>query len=82
MNVFEFLRSRLQGEPPLHPQGRLMAKRRVKERLKRVYPELRGDPWVLEKMDQSLGLELRVGCGEGGATMFEVILSGKIEWRR
>lgn len=79
MNIFEFLKDKLRGEPPVHPVEGRMAKRWVKERLKRVYPELRGDPKALEVAYQALGLEPRPGLGEGGAMMFEVVLPGRIE---
>ncbi|MEI8312576.1 MAG: hypothetical protein WCH98_17635, partial [Verrucomicrobiota bacterium] len=68
MTIFEFVRSRLQGEPPLHPMDRRLAKRWVKERLKRLYPELRLDPKALEQAYQDLGVEPREGAGKGGAT--------------
>ncbi len=77
MTIFEFLRSKLQGEPPLNPLDRRMAKRWVKERLKRLYPELRLDPHALEKAYQELGLEPREGAGKGGTTVFEVTLPGE-----
>ncbi len=77
MTIFEFLRSKLQGEPPLNPLDRRMAKRWVKERLKRLYPELRLDPAALEKAYQELGIEPREGAGKGGATVFEVTLPGE-----
>jgi len=76
MTIFEFLRSRLQGEPPLHPMDRRIAKRWVKERLKRIYPELRLDPKALEKAYQELGIEPHEGSGRGGATVFEINLPG------
>lgn len=77
MTIFEFLRSKLQGEPALNPLDRRMAKRWVKERLKRLYPELRLDPEALEKAYQELGIEPREGAGKGGATVFEVTLPGE-----
>lgn len=77
MTIFEFLRSKLQGEPPLHPLDRRIAKRWVKERLKRLYPELRLDPRALEQAYQELGIEPREGAGKGGATVFEVTLPGE-----
>jgi len=79
MNIFEFLKNKLQGEPPVHPVEGMMAKRWVKERLKRLYPELRSDPRALEAAYQALSLEPRPGLGEGGATMFEVVLPGRVE---
>lgn len=74
MTIFEFLRNKLQGEPPLHPMDRKIAKRWVKERLKKVYPELRLDPKALERAYQELGLEPQEGTGKGGATVFKVTL--------
>jgi len=79
MNIFEFIKSRLQGEEPLRPLERVLAKRWVKERLKSMYPELRQDPRALEAMYQSLSLEPREGSGKGGAMLFEIVLPGKIE---
>lgn len=70
--IFEYLRQRLGGEPPLNPLDRKMAKRWVKERLKKMYPELRLDPAALEKAYQELGLEPIEGSGKGGATLFEI----------
>lgn len=74
MTIFEFLRNKLKGEPPLHPMDRKIAKRWVKARLKKVYPELRLDPKALERAYQELGLEPHEGSGKGGATIFEVTL--------
>jgi len=74
MTIFDFLRNKLQGEPPLHPLDRKIAKRWVKERLKRIYPELRLDPKALEKAYQDLGIEPHEGSGKGGATVFEITL--------
>jgi hypothetical protein len=74
MTIFEFLRSKLQGEPPLHPLDRRIAKRWVKERLKRIYPELRLDPRALEQAYQDLGIEPHEGAGKGGATVFQITL--------
>ena len=76
MTILEFLRSRLQGEPPLHPMDRRIAKRWVKERLKRLYPDLRLDPKALEQAYQDLGIEPHEGSGKGGATVFEINLPG------
>ncbi len=77
MTIFEFLRKRLEGEPPIHPLERRMAKRYVKERLKKLYPELRLDPRALEQAYQELGIEPREGTGKGGATVFEITLPGE-----
>ena len=76
MTILEFLRSKLQGEPPLHPMDRRIAKRWVKERLKRLYPELRLDPKALEQAYQDLGIEPHEGAGKGGATVFQITLPG------
>lgn len=74
MTIFEFLRSKLQGELPIHPMDGRIAKRWVKERLKRIYPELRLDPQALELAYQNLGIEPHEGSGRGGATVFEITL--------
>ncbi|MCX6970975.1 MAG: hypothetical protein NTV93_12620 [Verrucomicrobia bacterium] len=78
MTILEFLRNKLQGEPPLHPMDRRIAKRWVKERLKRLYPELRLDPKALEQAYQDLGLEPHEGSGKGGATVFQITLPGEV----
>lgn len=70
--IFDFLRSRMQGVQPLRPIERNMARRYVKERLKRIYPALRLDPAALERAYQELGLEPHAGSGEGGATVYEI----------
>lgn len=75
----DFIKARLGVEPVLNRVDRLMAKRWVKERLKRMYPELRDDPVALEALYQSLSLEPREGSGKGGATLYEVVLPGKLE---
>lgn len=77
MTIIEFFRSRLKGEAPLHPMDRKIAKRWVKDRLKRIYPELRLDPKALEQAYQDLGVEPRAGAGKGGATVFEITLPGE-----
>ncbi|HRJ73651.1 MAG TPA: hypothetical protein PLS03_15620 [Terrimicrobiaceae bacterium] len=79
MNIFEFLRSKLNGEPEVNAVDAMMAKRWVKQRLKEMYPELRADPRALEEAYQSLNLEPRPGLGKGGAMMFEVLLPGKLD---
>ncbi|MBE2202775.1 MAG: hypothetical protein IAE94_00325 [Chthoniobacterales bacterium] len=78
MKILEFLYARLQGEPPIHPLDRRLAKRWVKERLKRLYPELRRDPEALEQAYQELGLEPQEGTGKGGATVFQITLPGEV----
>ncbi len=79
MNILDFLRAKLQGEPPVHPLDRRMAKRWVKERLKVLYPELRADPRALEAAYRDLSLEALPGAGEGGEALFEVILPGRLD---
>lgn len=79
MNIFEFLKAKLHGEPPIRSFERTMAKRWVKERLKRMYPSLREDPRALEDAYHALSLNLRPGCGKGGAMLFEIVLPGRIE---
>ncbi len=71
---WEFLRVSLQGEAPVHPVDRRMAKRWVKERLKQVFPELRADPEALEKAYNELGLEPQEGSGRGGGTVYKITL--------
>lgn len=74
MNLLEFFKKQLSGHPPLHPIERRLAKRWVKERLKKMYPELRADPRALEEAYRQLSLEARAGAGEGGEALYEVIL--------
>ena len=78
LSIFDFFKSQLQSAKPVHPVEGAMAKRWVKERLKAIYPELRGNPRELERMYRSLSLEPRAGGGEGGAILFEVVLPGRI----
>ncbi len=79
MTIFDFLKQKLHGIPPVSAVERVMAKRWVKERLKRMYPELRHDPRALEETYRSLSLEPRPGAGKGGAMMFEIVLPGRLE---
>lgn len=79
MTIFEFLKSKLQGEPPVRPLERILARRWVKERLKRMYPELRADPRALEEAYQALSLEPRPGAGKGGTLAFEILLPGRLD---
>jgi hypothetical protein len=79
MNLMEFLRAKLGAAPAVHPVDRRLAKRWVKERLKRMYPDLRADPRALEAAYQSLGIEAHAGAGEGGEALFEVILPGRLD---
>ncbi len=66
MTIFEFLKAKLGAEPPLNSVDRTIAKRWVKERLKRIFPELRNDPRALEQAYRDLSLEPRPGIGKGG----------------
>jgi len=75
-SILEFIKARLGAEPPLRPVESRMARRWVKERLKVAYPELGADPKGLEEAYRSLGLEPRAGMGEGGETLYEVIIPG------
>lgn len=77
MSFFQFLRHGLQGDQPVHPIDQRIAKRWVKERLKRLFPELRSNPEELEKAYHQLGLESREGAGRGGAAVYEVTLPDK-----
>lgn len=79
MTIFEFLKQKLHGAPPVSAVERIMAKRWVKARLKRMYPELRHDPRALEQAYQSLSMEPRPGAGKGGSMMFEIVLPGKVD---
>lgn len=79
MKILEFLKSRLQGAPPVTPAERILAKRWVKERLKKIFPELRHDPRALEEAYQSLSLEAQPGAGKGGSTLFEIITPRRID---
>ena len=75
MKFWDFVKEGLSGgSPALHPLDRKMAKRWVKERLKRLYPELRADPKALERAYQELGIDPRPGEGKGGTTAFEITL--------
>jgi hypothetical protein len=74
VSFLEFLRQSLQGEEPLHPVEKKMAKRWVKERLKKIYPELRSDPNALERAYQELGIEPHEGAGKGACTVYEITL--------
>jgi len=57
----EFVRNSLRSEEPTHPLDQRIAKRWVKERLKRLFPQFRNDPDALEKAYQELGLEVHEG---------------------
>lgn len=74
LSFLEFLRQSLQGEEHLHPLERKIAKRWVKERLKKIYPELRNDPDALERAYQELGIEPHEGAGKGACTVYEITL--------
>ena len=79
MTFWELLRQGLHGEHPIHPIQRAMAKRWVKERLKRLFPELRSNPEKLEKAYRQLGIESHEGSGKGGAAVYEITLPDKIQ---
>ena len=74
VSFLEFLRQSLQGTEPLQPLEGKMAKRWVKERLKKIYPELRNDPPALEKAYQQLGIEQHEGVCKGASTVYEITL--------
>jgi len=74
VSFLEFLRQSLQGEEPIHPLEQKMAKRWVKERLKKIYPELRHDPDALDRAYQQLGMEPHEGVGKGACTVYEITL--------
>jgi hypothetical protein len=77
MNIWELLSQGLQGEQKVHRLERAMAKRWVKERLKRLFPELRSTPEELEKAYLRLGIESHEGKGKGGAMVYEITLPDK-----
>lgn len=81
MTIWELLRQGLKGEQPVHPLERAMAKRWVKERLKRIFAELRTNPEALEKAYQQLGIESHEGTGKGGAAVYEITLPDKVSKR-
>lgn len=74
ISFLEFLRQGLHGEEPIHPLEGNMAKLWVKERLKKIYPELRDDPQALERAYQQLGIEQHEGAGKGACTVYEITL--------
>ncbi len=76
--IIEFFKQQLQGEKPLHPIDRAAAKFYVKQRLAHIFPELRGNPEALEQAYRDLDLRAHPGTGEGGATVFETIFTGKL----
>ena len=58
----------------LAPVENKMARRWVKERLKRLFPELRNDPEGLDKAYRQLGIESLPGAGKGCAVVYEITL--------
>lgn len=74
LSFLEFLRQSLQGEESVHPLERQMARRWVKERLKKIYPELRNNPEALNRAYQELGIEQHEGAGRGASTVYEITL--------
>ena len=72
--LLEFVRNSLRSEETPHPLDQRIAKRWVKERLKRLFPEFRHDPDALERAYQELGLEAHEGAGKGAATVYEITL--------
>ena len=77
--IMEYFRSKFAAPPPLTPIERVLAKRWVKDRLKKMYPELIGKPRELEEMYQSLNLEPRHGGGKGGEMLYEIVLPGRLD---
>ena len=73
-SFLEFVRNSLRSEEPTHPLDQRIAKRWVKERLKRLFPQFRNDPDALEKAYQELGLEVHEGAGKGAGTVYEITL--------
>ncbi len=74
LSFLDFLKQGLQGEESIHPLEQQMAKRWVKQRLQRLFPELRDDPVALERAYQELGIEQHEGSGKGGTTVYEITL--------
>jgi len=72
--LVQFLLRPFQPDQPLAPADRAAAKNWVKRRLVKIFPELADDPVALEQAYRDLSLEPRPGAGEGGATVFEMIL--------
>ncbi len=71
--LMQFFKRALGREPALHPIDRGLAKRWIKQRLVRVFPELRDDPKALEAAYHALSLEPKLGTEEGDAgTYFEM----------
>lgn len=64
---------------PVHPVDSHAAKRWVKERLKRLFPELRRDPDALERAYRELGLEAREGSGRGAGVVYEITLPSIVD---
>lgn len=64
-------------EEKLHRLERQAAKRWVKHRLLKMFPELQKDPKALEELYRGLSLEPRPGVGRGGTTAFEIVLPEK-----
>ncbi|MGF1656169.1 MAG: hypothetical protein ACFCU3_04225 [Verrucomicrobiales bacterium] len=54
----QIFRRLLGDEKPLHPQERGMVKRYIKERLRKLFPELRGNPEALERAYQELDIDI------------------------
>lgn len=77
-SLVNFIRKRFQPEEPLHPIDRQAAKYWVKRRLAHIFPELKDDPAALEQAYRELSLEPHAGSGEGGATLFEMHLPGRL----
>ncbi|MEA3187883.1 MAG: hypothetical protein QOD99_1713 [Chthoniobacter sp.] len=73
--LMQFFKRALGREPALHPIDRGMARRWIKQRLLKVYPELRNDPKALEAAYRALSLDPQLGTEEGDAgTFFEMTL--------
>lgn len=70
----QYLRIKIAGEEPLHPIDRTAAKQWVIARLAKIFPEYAEDPQMLRRIYRSLDLRPRKGAGEGGATVFEIVL--------
>ena len=68
--LMQFFKRALGREPALHPIDRGLAKRWIKQRLMKVFPELRNDPKALEEAYRGLNLEPKLGTEEGEAAAY------------
>lgn len=72
MNLLATFKRALGMAPVVHPIQSSMAKRWVKQRLLAVYPELRGDPKVLDDAYRALSLDPQPGTPGEPDIVFEL----------